>query len=127
MSHTSVEWQDFQMSVELHKFYVDFVVKISIFYYAVTGAILSFHFTKDSPSVSVLALLLPIILSLSLGGFFIYSARLAMNLRLNIMLRAKELNLHVYPEGIVLVILCSIFGVSSIIVGVTLIGYLVCF
>lgn len=127
MVEESIKWKDFEMSVELHKFYVDFVVKLNLFYYAVTGAILSFHFSKGSPDVSILALLLPILLSLALGGFFLYSARLGMHLRSNIKNRASELELKVYPEGIVLVSLCSIFGATSLIVGFTLVGYLVFF
>lgn len=126
MEDNSLQWKDFEMSVELHKFYVDFIVKLNLFYYAITGAILSFHFSKDSPEVSVIALLLPIALSLCLGGFFLYSARLAFNLRSNIKQRAELLKLHVYPEGIVLVLLCLIFGAISLMVGTTLIGYLLC-
>lgn len=127
MTDPSTPWKDFELSVELHKFYVDFAVKLSLFYYAVTGGILSFHFSKESPAVSVLALLLPILLSLALGIFFLFAARLGMNLRANIKDRARELELKVYPEGVVLVSLCSIFGATSLIVGLTLIGYLVCF
>ncbi|CAM3955606.1 hypothetical protein VIAQ111709_20510 [Vibrio aquimaris] len=52
MEDTSTKWKDFELSVELHKFYVDFIVKLNFFYYAITGAILSFHFAKDSPEVS---------------------------------------------------------------------------
>jgi len=126
MTDNSIAWKDFELSVDLHKFYVDFVVKLNLFYYAITGGILSFHFSKDSPSVSVLSLILPIILSISLAGFYLYCAKLAMNLRANIKLRAEKLELHVYPEGIVLVMLCAIFGVVSLGVGLSLLGYLVC-
>jgi len=126
MTDNSIAWKDFELSVDLHKFYVDFVVKLNLFYYAVTGGILSFHFSKDSPSVSFLSLVLPIVLSISLAGFYLYSAKLAMTLRANIKLRAETLKLHVYPEGIVLVILCTIFGFVSLAVGLSLLGYLVC-
>ena len=126
MDINSIEWKDFEQSVELHKSYLDFAIKLNLFHYAITGAILSFHFTKDIPSVSVFALILPIVLSLSLGGFFLYGAKLAINLRYNIKLRAEKLGLHVYPEGIVLVIICAIFGVTMVGVGLSLATYLIC-
>ena len=100
-------------------------MKLNLFYYAITGAILSFHFTKESPAVSVFALLLPIIFSISLGGFLIYCAKLAYNLRKNIKLRAAKAGLAACPEGIVLVLLCIIFGTVMVGVGITLIAYLV--
>ena len=126
MDINSIEWKDFEQSVKLHKSYLDFAIKLNLFHYAITGAILSFHFTKDIPSVSVFALILPIVLSLSLGGFFLYGAKLAINLRYNIKLRAEKLGLHVYPEGIVLVIICAIFGVTMVGVGLSLATYLIC-
>lgn len=124
MPTNTIEWKDFELSIELHKSYLDFAIKLNLFYYAITGAILSFHFSKESPSVSALALLLPIAFSLALGGFFLYGAKLALNLRANIKLRAHQLGLRVYPEGIVLVLVCAIFGTIMIGVGLVLIGYL---
>jgi hypothetical protein len=35
-------WRQYALSVDLYKFYMDLVVKFNVFYYAVTGAILSF-------------------------------------------------------------------------------------
>lgn len=126
MEQKSIDWQDFELSVELHKSYLDLAIKLNIFYYAITGAILSFHFSKESPTVSVIALLLPTMLSILLGAFFLYGAKLAWNLRINIKMRADKLNLMMYPEGIVLVMLCIIFGITMLTVGIGLLGYLIC-
>ena len=125
MDSNSVEWKDFELSVELHKSYLEFIMKLNLFHYAVTGAILSFHFSKESPQVSIFALLLPIILSMMLGIFFLYCTKLAWNVRANIKLRAEKLGLEVYPEGIVLVLLCAMFGTVTLGVGLSLTGYLV--
>ncbi len=124
MTQDEINWKDFEMSVNLHKNYLDLVVKLNLFYYAITGAILSFHFTNEIQSVSVIALILPILMSLLLGFFLIYASKLAWNLRENIKIRAKKLNLHVYPEGIVLVTLCIIFGIIMLAVGLGLLYYL---
>jgi len=126
MDKDSIEWKDYEMSVNLHRSYLDFAVKMNLFYYAITGAILSFHFSKDSNSISIFALLLPILLSFSLGGFYLYAAKLAYNLRGNIRLRAKALGIDFYPEGIVLVVVCSIFGLTSLVVGFGLLFYFCC-
>ena len=126
MTQDEINWKDFEMSVNLHKNYLDLVVKLNLFYYAITGAILSFHFTNEIQSVSVIALILPILMSLLLGFFLIYASKLAWNLRGNIKKRAKKLNLQVYPEGIVLVIVCIIFGVIMLTVGLGLLYSLAC-
>ena len=125
MEQDEINWKDFEMSVNLHKNYLDLVVKLNLFYYAITGAILSFHFTNEKiQSVSVIALILPILMSLLLGFFLIYASKLAWNLRENIKIRANKLNLHMYPEGIVLVTLCIIFGIIMLVVGLGLLYYL---
>jgi len=124
MEQKEIDWKDFEMSIELHKYNLDFIMKLNMFYYAITGAILSFHFTKESPSVSIMGLLLPIVLSLTLGGFLLYGAKLAMNLRTNIRERGKALGLKSYPEGIVLVLTCIIFGSIMVLVGLILLGYI---
>jgi len=124
MDQKSIDWKDFEISVELHKSYLDFALKLNLFYYGITGAILSFHFSKESPTASLIGLLLPTMLSILLGLFFLYGAKLAWNLRTNIIMRAQKLELMVYPEGIVLVIICAIFGVTMLSTGAVLLGYL---
>jgi len=123
MEKETIYWEDFKMSVELHKFYLELIVKISFYYFAITGAILSFHFKSDNPEVSFYGLLLPITLSFLLGIFLLYGARLAWNLKNNIAKRAEKINLDSYPNGIVLVIFCLIFGISMIGIGTVLILY----
>lgn len=124
MSQDDINWKDFEMSVNLHKNYLDLVIKLNLFYYAITGAILSFHFTKEIQSISIISLILPILMSILLGSFLIYASKLAWNLRENIKIRAKKLDLHVYPEGIVLVGVCIIFGIIMLTVGLGLLYYL---
>ena len=124
MDTNSIEWKDFELSVDLHKSYLEYAIKINLFHYVVTGAILSFHFSQESPNISWLALILPTSLSLMLGLFFLYGAKLAMNLKNNIKMRAETLGLHVYPDGIVLVLICLIFGTVMVGVGLALLGYM---
>jgi hypothetical protein len=124
MDKLELKWNDYKMSVDLHRSYLDLVIKLNMFYYAITGAIMSFHFTNGGIEVSKYALLLPLLLSIGFSVFFIWSAKLAHNLRIGIMRRANELQLDVYPEGIVLVLLCIISGTVLALVSIALIFYL---
>lgn len=124
MNETEIKWNDFKMSVDLHRSYLDLAVKLNMFYYAITGAILSFHFSNDGIEVAKYALYLPLLLSVGLSVFFIWAAFLAQNLRMSIKTTAKSLGLTYYPEGIVLVLLCVIFGVILFLVSAALMWYL---
>ena len=115
------------MNVELHRSYLDLAIKLNMFYYAITGAILSFHFANTDLPMGKYALVLPVLLSIGLTIFFLWSAKLAHNLRIHIRSTAEELGLKAYPEGIVLVLLCLIFGSILAVVSVALILYLVFF
>jgi len=125
MDAIELKWNDFKQNVELHRSYLDVAIKLNMFYYAITGAILSFYFTHSQIPMAKYALGLPILLSIGLSILFFWSARLANTLRSHIRITAGELGLKAYPEGIVLVLVCSIFGGVLAIVSVTLICFFV--
>ena len=120
MDQATINLEEYKSSIELYKFYLELVVKISFYYYGITGAILSFYFSKNSPDASYYSLLLPILLSFLLGIFFLYGAKLALNFKSNLKNRAERLRLESFPNGIVLVILCIIFGISILSTGIGL-------
>lgn len=124
MTPAEIKWNDFNLSVDLHRSYLDLSMKLNMFYYAITGAILSFHFTNTEVSISKYSLYLPLLLSTGLSIFFIWAAFLANDLRASIRQNAEELGLNYYPEGIVLVVLCAIFGVMLGLVSIALGWYL---
>lgn len=124
MNENSINWKSLEMNVDLYKSSMNVVIKLNLFHYAVTGAILSFHFSKESPTVSIVGLFLPIFLSSMLGCLLIYSAIPAMVLRNAIKKSAEELHLEIYPESIFLVMLCLIFGIAMVVVALGLIAYL---
>ena len=124
MDPSEIKWNDFKMNVDLHRSYLDLAINLNMFYYAITGAIVSFHFANSASPTAKLALILPVILSIGLTVFFFWSAKLAHNLRFHIKSTAEELGLKCYPEGIVLVLLCIIFGTVLGVVSVALIWYL---
>ena len=102
MDQSELKWNDFKLNVDLHRSYLDLAIKLNMFYYAITGAILSFHFANSQLSTAKFALILPVVLSVGLTVFFFWGAKLANNLRSHIKTTAEELGLKAYPEGIVL-------------------------
>lgn len=64
------------MHVDLFKHYLELTLKVNIFYYAITGAILSFYFSRPDPLVLRWALVFPFIMSVVLAIAACYGARL---------------------------------------------------
>ena len=128
MNETEIKWNDYKMNVELFSSYLELSIKLNMFYYAITGAILSFYFTNtEAADTAKYALYLPILLSFGLSVFFIWGARSALILREHIVITAKELGLKTNPEGLVLVLVCLIFGISLGLVSLALFYYVVFF
>jgi hypothetical protein len=64
-------WERYQMHIDLYKYYMDLTLKINIFYYGITGAILSYYFTNSANGTSKeLVLFLPIAMSASFCALF---------------------------------------------------------
>lgn len=67
--------KQYQTHVDLYKHYLDLTLRVNIFYYAITGAILSFYFTKSHDSNIIrYSLLLPLLMSVFYAIIFIYSS-----------------------------------------------------
>jgi hypothetical protein len=65
----------YEILIEAYKHHLDFVLKVNIFYYAVTGAIVSYYLSQPNIGYMRFALALPILLSISLGAFAIFASR----------------------------------------------------
>lgn len=109
-------WKQYAQTVELYKFYMDLVVKLNVFYYAVTGGILSFYFGNPGIENIKFSLILPIVMSLAFAGFFIYGGYLMKALRTDVFEIRDALSLKVAPDVGVLANLLYIFAVVFIIV-----------
>jgi hypothetical protein len=73
---TELLFKEFQLHVDLVKHYLDLVIKFNVFYYAVTGALLSYYFTNFKTETLVRwSLMLPIFMSLLFGGLFLGASR----------------------------------------------------
>jgi predicted RNA binding protein YcfA (HicA-like mRNA interferase family) len=64
--------KQYQTHVDLYKHYIDLTLKVNIFYYAITGAILSFYFTRSHDNNIIrYSLLLLLLMSLFYAIIFI--------------------------------------------------------
>jgi hypothetical protein len=109
-------WKQYAQTVELYKFYMDLTVKFNVFYYAVTGGILTFYFGHPGIKNIKYSLILPIIMSLAFAGFFIYGGHLMKYLRTDVFEIRDALGLKVAPDVGVLAHLLYIFAGVFIIV-----------
>ena len=76
MDDKQLLWNRYSMHVEAYHKYFDIVVKLNLFYYGITGAILSFYFTKSNGSHYVeYSLLLPIFFSVGLVLLFAFAIK----------------------------------------------------
>lgn len=116
MDDRELLWRQYQLNVDLYKGYLDLVVKMNVFYYAVTGAILSYYFANQN-DLTQLSLALPLLMSLALGTFFVIGAWLARVPREEIFKIRDALGLIAAPEIGVLILLLWVFAVLMFVVG----------
>ena len=70
-------WDEYKLQVETYRFYLELVIKINLFFYAITGGILSFYFASVNKEQVQLALVLPLVMSVLLFAFFLFGGPLA--------------------------------------------------
>ncbi|ASC73291.1 hypothetical protein XM38_042550 [Halomicronema hongdechloris C2206] len=56
-------WKEFDKNIDLYKFYLEIVLKTSIFIFGITGAIVSYYFSNASKPLVELSLCLPLIMN----------------------------------------------------------------
>ena len=91
-------------------------------YFAVSGAMLSFYFTKTDIASAKLALYLPWLMSVGLFIFFSIGTYLSTITREDVFSIRDQLELEVSPELGVLTMLLGIFSVITLLCGIGL-GY----
>ena len=115
-------WKQFSIHVDLYKHYLDLIIKFNAFHYAVTGAIISFYFSKNDISLIRYSLLFPVLMSFGFAVFFFYATSKIKNLRAELLDIVEALGLHMIPEVNVLKFLLILSGVLFLIVATSLLG-----
>jgi hypothetical protein len=110
MDEKELLWKKYEHDVLLHRDYLNLVLKINIFYYAVTGAIISFYFVQQDEPLIKFSLLLPFAMSVALAVFFYKAAKAADISHSNIETIAGQIGFEVFSAvGTVLAFLLRIF------------------
>lgn len=113
-------WRQYAMWVDLYKEYLRMVLRLNIFFYAITGAILSYFLAHSDDGLARLALLFPAIMSFAFWYAFSHAAVLIVPMRNNVIEICGLLRLAVYPEVGVLDGVLKIFGRLMLIVAAAL-------
>jgi len=119
-------WNDYLLHIDLYKHYLRLSLELNLFYYAVTGAFISFYFSRPASDRPLLrySLLLPIAMSFLFACFFLYDAKLHTITRKAVINLRIQLNLGTEPEMNVLTSLLVIWTILFLIVGTFLLAVL---
>ena len=126
MENTEKLWKQYDQHISTYKFYLEVLVKLMTMFFAVTGAMISFYFTKSEISTAKLALYLPLIMSIGLFLFFVIGVVLSTVTRKDVFKLRDKLELEVSPELGVLTLLLAIFAIVTLACSVGL-GYVLWF
>lgn len=117
VAESEMLWRQYQLHVDLYKFYLELIIKVVAFYYAVTGAILSFFFTRTDVPSARWALVFPICLSMALAGISIYGSSLMSVTRNDVFRLRNRLSLETAPEMRVLQVLLIVVALLALVTG----------
>lgn len=107
-------WKQYCLHVDLYKFYLEIAIKVNVFYYAITGGILSFYFSNPKEQFAKYALVLPAIMSAAFGMLFLVGSALILITRREVFSIRDKLGLKTAPELGVLSLFLVSFGVIFI-------------
>ena len=104
-------WRQYQQNIDLYRFYMDLTIKFNVFFYAATGAIVSYVLAQHSGNDLIqYALVLPLVMSLCFGGLFVYGGVLMRVLRRDTFEIRDALQLRAAPDVGVLSVLLYAFA-----------------
>lgn len=114
MNQEELHWRQYEKHIDLYRFYLEIVVKINAFHYAISGAIFSFYFANKDVASIKWAIALPALLSLCMAVLFAYGAYANLVTRKDVFNLAHKMGLEVAPELMVLTVLLVIFCLAHI-------------
>lgn len=115
-------WKQYQLQVDLYKGYLELLLKFNVFYYAATGAIVSYYFSKPDIPWMKFSLWFPILMSIGFAILFIYAASQTHVVRQELFDIRDKLGLDTAPEYKVLYMF---LWISSVLMLITALGLLV--
>ena len=117
--------KQYQMMVDVYKFHFDIVLKFITFYYAITGAILSFYLSQPKTNLMNAALALPIIMGCLFAAFAFFGAKQVDTFTLEISAVTDHLHLDPFPNNDLLGDLKLMLIFTGVLSSLTAIGLLI--
>jgi len=118
--NNDILWKQYSLYIDLYRYYMDLSIKVNLFYYGITGAILSFYFTHTNTPLVKLSLCLPILMSLVFSGIFFYGANLMPILSQDVFDIRDQLGLATAPDIGILTIVLRAFACLLLVVAISL-------
>jgi hypothetical protein len=119
-------WKQYELQVGLYKGYLELVLKFNVFYYAATGALISYYFSKPDIPWMKYSLGFPILMSFCFAGLFFYGASRTHVVRQELFDIRDKLGFDTAPEYKVLAVLLWISAGMMLIVGLCLLVMMFC-
>jgi hypothetical protein len=113
-------WKQYELQVGLYKEYLNLLLRFNIFYYAATGALLSYYFSKQQAPLMKYSLLFPVLMSIVFAVMFFYGASRIRVVRSELRGIGKALGLFTVPEYRVLTVFLYITASLMLVVAVVL-------
>lgn len=113
--------KQYQMMVDVHKFYFEIVLKFLIFHYAVTGGILSFYLSKPNVGVMRFTLIFPIFMSLIFSAFTFFGSTRVDYMEEEVIRVTDMLGLDVYPDPAFLKYMLRVAGLLNVAIAIALV------
>jgi len=115
-------WKQYELQVRLYKGYLDLLLKFNVFYYAATGALISYYFSKPDIPWMKYSLGFPVLMSFGFAGLFLYGASQTHVVRQELFDIRDKLGLDTAPEYKVLAIFLWISAALILVVAVCLLA-----
>lgn len=123
--NNEVGWKDYELHMNLFKNYLILCLNINLFYYGITGAILSFYFNNShNNSLIIFSLALPFIIGLGLICLFFNTKKRIESSTPYIFSLAKSIGItfvHIDPKmlvqifkGVIMIMIITQIGIFSL-------------
>ena len=109
-------WKQYGVFVDLFKFYLDTALKANIWFYSITGAILTYYFKNAGDQLLKYSLVLPMVLGLGFGIIGLLGSVQANDTRKKLSYIRDQLKLPGMPHVQVLVYFLIFAGILFIVV-----------
>jgi hypothetical protein len=121
MNDKELLWKQYELNINTYRGYLELALKINIFHYAITGAILTYYFAHHDQPLIRLALVFPLAMSVWFTVLFGVGAYLSKNTRRETRELGTQLGFRIIPELHILTLFLAIFAALMLLVAVGLI------